>query len=113
MKKNIYAIYGASGFGKEVLPLLRQQLNQDQDLYFVDDNKTLEILNGYKVLSLDDFLGIDADSYYITIAIANSEIREKLTNKCLENGINILINIVYLLKSLIVLARKDIISCME
>lgn len=89
MGKSIYAVYGASGFGKEVLPLLREHLNKDDDIYFVDDDGTLDSLNGYKVLSLSDFLLIDADSYFITIAIANSKIREKLTIKCLENNINI------------------------
>ena len=90
MKKNIYAVYGASGFGKEVLPLLRTYLKQNEDIYFVDDAKTLDTLNGYKVLSLNEFLLIDADNYYVSIAIANSQIREKLTIKCLEKNIHIL-----------------------
>ncbi len=90
MKKNIYAVYGASGFGKEVLPLLRNHLNQNEYIYFIDDANTLDTLNGYKVLSLKEFLLIDADDHYVTIAIANSQIREKLTIKCLEENIHIL-----------------------
>ena len=89
MKKNIYAVYGASGFGKEVLPLLRNHVIQNEDIYFIDDANTLDTLNGYKVLSLNEFLLIDADDYYVTIAIANSQIREKLTIKCLEKNIHI------------------------
>lgn len=89
MKKSIYAIYGASGFGKEVLPLLRNQLNQNEDIYFIDDADTVEVLNGYNVLSLDEFLLMDADDHYVSIAIADSQIREKLTLKCLEKNIHV------------------------
>lgn len=89
MKKNIYAIYGASGFGKEVLPLLRKHLTQNEDIYFVDDNDALESLNGVRVLSLDEFLHIDSDNYFMTIAISNSQIRQKLTQKCTDRDIQI------------------------
>lgn len=89
MKKNIYAIYGASGFGKEVLPLLRNHLTQNEEIYFVDDNDVLESLNGVKVLSLDEFMHIDSDNYFITIAISNSQIRQKLTQRCTNRNIQI------------------------
>lgn len=89
MKKSIYAIYGASGFGKEVLPLLRKHLTHNEDIYFVDDNIALESLNEVRVLSLDAFLHIDSDNYFVTIAIANSQIRQKLTQKCIDRNIQI------------------------
>lgn len=89
MKKSIYAIYGASGFGKEVLPLLRNHLTQNEKIYFVDDNDTLESLNGVKVLSLDEFMYIDSDNYFITIAISNSRIRQMLTERCINKNIQI------------------------
>ncbi len=95
MKKRAYGIYGASGFGKEVLPLVRNYLHSSnitiEDLVFIDD--ALEknpYLNKHKVLSFDAFLDMDVDEYYVVIAIADSKIREKLTEKCIKHGIIIL-----------------------
>ena len=88
--KKVYGIYGASGFGKEVLPLVRNNLDEKSEIYFVDDGCKQDILNDCNVLSFEEFLKISSDEYYITIAIANSEIREKLTLKCLKYGIKLL-----------------------
>jgi len=95
MKKIVYGIYGASGFGKEVLPLVRDYvLNSSgtkEDIFFINDTSEHDkYLNHYKVLSFDDFLAIDAEEFYVSIAIANSEIREKLTKKCHNNNIKLL-----------------------
>lgn len=90
MSKVIYGIYGASGLGKEVMPLLQQQLQTAKECYFIDDAKSQETLNGYRVLTLQEFLKIEADEYCVNIAIANSKIREMLTDKCLKQGIKII-----------------------
>lgn len=87
--KKIYGIYGASGFGKEVIPLLRKKLIEAVDIYFIDDSENISELNGYKVLTFNNFLAINADEYFVNIAIANSNIREKLTNKCLNHNIKL------------------------
>ena len=58
MMSQLIGIYGASGFGKEVMPLVRQhysQLNQD-NIVFIDDGGRLEQLDGYKVLSYQQFM---------------------------------------------------------
>ncbi|TMM46380.1 acetyltransferase [Colwellia ponticola] len=88
----IYAVFGASGFGREVMPLLRAQINSKdiKNLYFVDDSPTTEEVNGLKVLSFDEFVDLEAKKKYISIAIADSSIRIKLTERCINVGINIL-----------------------
>ena len=51
-------VYGASGFGKEVMPLVRQQypaLAKEQ-FVFIDDGQSGSALNSYPVLSYDQFL---------------------------------------------------------
>lgn len=91
--KKVYGIYGASGCGKEILPLVRKNistLDEKSDLVFIDDSSEIDILNGHKVLTFEEFLDYDATEYYVAIAIANSSIREKLTNKCVENHMKIL-----------------------
>ena len=49
--KTAYAIYGASGLGKEVMPLLREQINDKGYLCFIDDNSSIKLLNGVDVLT--------------------------------------------------------------
>jgi sugar O-acyltransferase (sialic acid O-acetyltransferase NeuD family) len=85
----IYGIYGASGFGKEVLPLLREQFSDDIKIVFIDDGETSNQLLGYEVLQFEDFLNLTSEKF-ITIAIANSMVREKLTLKCTKHNIEII-----------------------
>jgi sugar O-acyltransferase (sialic acid O-acetyltransferase NeuD family) len=89
MKK--YAIYGASGFGREVLPLARLQLQQSEEalyeLVFVDDHPTLTELNGHRVLTYEQWLLEPAVSRHINLAIANSLVREKLSLRCMNDGV--------------------------
>ena len=87
--KKIYGIYGASGFGKEVLPILRKSLKKDDEIFFIDDSKELKELNGYSIFTLEEFLSCKADKYYVSIAIADSLIRETLTLKCLKKNIHL------------------------
>jgi len=88
MDKNIYAVFGASGFGREVMPLVRGSVGGNE-LVFVDDNVSQSPLNGHEVMTYDRFLNLRAGRKYITIAIADAEIREKLTERCLGDGIEV------------------------
>ena len=88
----LIGIYGASGFGKEVMPLVRQQypqLNQENFVY-VDDGDKLDKLDDYKVLNYQQFLQQSATKKCITIAIANSQVREKLNVKLVQDNIEII-----------------------
>jgi sugar O-acyltransferase (sialic acid O-acetyltransferase NeuD family) len=88
MKK--YAIFGASGFGREVLPLVQQQLEsvpEPWDLVFVDDNPVAQEQNSHRVLTYADWLTEPASSRHITLAIANSVVRENLVQRCETDNI--------------------------
>ena len=92
MMSQLIGIYGASGFGKEVMPLVRQhysQLNQD-NIVFIDDGGRLEQLDGYKVLSYQQFMNHTATQKAVTIAIADSQVREKLNAKLVQDNIEII-----------------------
>ena len=92
MMSQLIGIYGASGFGKEVMPLVRQhysQLNQD-NIVFIDDGGRLEQLDGYKVLSYQQFMNHPATQKAVTIAIADSQVREKLNVKLVQDNIEII-----------------------
>jgi len=83
----IYGIYGASGYGKEVYPLIKDQY---ENIVFIDDRSSLDDLFGHRVVTFDEFLKIEADEYFVSIAIADAKIREMLANRCLDNGIKLL-----------------------
>lgn len=85
--KILYAIYGASGFGRGVMPLARKQLSHlnrsDYELVFIDDgdSSTFININGHKVYNFEEFIKLAAQEKYVAVAIANSKIREKLVLK--------------------------------
>lgn len=86
-----FAIFGASGFGREVMPVLRRQLELTQtglwDLVFVDDAPTATNLNGHRVLTYTQWLEEPSESRSISLAIANSQVREKLVARCTQDGV--------------------------
>ena len=90
MISNIYGVYGASGFGKEVLPLLKLQIKSDSTIYFIDDSSDLNELNGHKVISFEEFISMKTSNLYITVAIANTKVREQITLKCELNNVKII-----------------------
>lgn len=83
--KGLYAIYGASGFGRGIMPLAREKLIteniQNYELVFIDDGENKQVVNGHQVYSFEAFLELDATDKYVAIAIANSHVREKLVQK--------------------------------
>ena len=86
--RKIIGIYGASGFGREVLPLVREQY-ADAQLCFVDDGSNDSELNGYPVHTYQAFLDLPQTDKSVVFAIANSQIRETLAAKCQQDGLAI------------------------
>lgn len=93
MTQTLYGIYGASGFGREVMPLAREKLQKDgvslDKLVFVDDNPKSDTLNGYRVVTYEDFLKIEASKRHVALAIANSSVREILASRCEKDGVKL------------------------
>lgn len=92
MSSSLYGIYGASGYGREVMPLARAVLAEEGipfgRLVFIDDDSESESVNGHSVLSYDEFRSCSATKRFVALAIANSAIREKLALKCLHDRID-------------------------
>jgi sugar O-acyltransferase (sialic acid O-acetyltransferase NeuD family) len=87
-----FAIFGASGYGREVLPLVRQQLQADlaaglADLVFVDDQPSAPVVNGQRVLTYAQWVAEPASSRHMNVAIANSQVRQKLVERCAVDGV--------------------------
>ena len=85
----LIGVYGASGFGKEVMPLVRQQfpILAKENFIFIDDGKAGTHLNGYSVLTYTDFIKQPVSNKLVTIAIANSRVREKLVTQLNQDNI--------------------------
>jgi len=87
-----FAIFGANGCGRGVLPLVRQELQAslqsgDCDLVFVDDHPPAPLVNGHRVLTYTQWLCESASSQQINVAIANSYVREQLVQRCAADGV--------------------------
>lgn len=89
--QDLYAVYGASGCGRGVMPLLRQQLTHSgiasEQLVFVDDAPGPSHINGQRLLTWTQFLAAPAAQRHAVLAIANSAIREKLAQKISAAGV--------------------------
>ena len=82
----LFAIYGANGCGRGIMPLARAQLAQAgfsaDRLVFVDDNPPASEVNGHRVLTFEQFLAEDCSERHVALAIANSRVREMLAQRC-------------------------------
>ena len=91
MTNKLIGVFGASGFGREVIPVVRQMFQEPEaDLVFIDDNPVADELNGYRVLSFETFCSLRYGKKLITISIADSKIREKLNARCADANIEVL-----------------------
>ena len=87
--QQLIGIYGASGFGKELLPLVREQY-RDAQLCFVDDGSQDNQLNNYRIYTYTEYLALPNMDKAVVLAIADSKIREVLEAKCAKDKVSIL-----------------------
>ena len=87
--QQLIGIYGASGFGKELLPLVREQYT-DVQLCFVDDGSQDNQLNNYRIYTYAEYLALPNADKGVVLAIADSKIREVLEAKCAKDKVSIL-----------------------
>ena len=89
----LYAIYGASGCGRSLMPVARQQLVREQDkseIVFIDDAlDDIQVVNGHRAMNYQTFLNEAADTKHVQIAIANSHVREKIAQRLEVDGISL------------------------
>jgi sugar O-acyltransferase (sialic acid O-acetyltransferase NeuD family) len=88
MSGPLYGIYGASGLGREILPVARELLTVQgvaaKHLVFIDDTPSAALINGHPVMTLAAFLKTPASSRHAALAIANSQVREQLAHMLVE-----------------------------
>ena len=89
----IFAIYGASGCGRGILPVADAMLFNEYgetgyELVFIDDAPPGSTINGRRVLTYDEFLSAEFPSCAICIAIADSRTRKRLAARCRDDGLD-------------------------
>ncbi len=88
MVSTSYGIYGASGCGRGVMPLLGSSTQEfDGERLFIDDGCALESVNDFPVLTYHDFLNRPSISKFVTIAIADGQVRRRLAERCAKDGL--------------------------
>jgi len=93
-KDSIFGLYGAGGFGREVMPAaidyIRKNAVSDVDIsrqvFFIETHPKDKTCNGYRVLSELEFLSYETGSKFFNVAIADSVEREELSKRCLRQG---------------------------
>lgn len=91
MSSPLYGVYGASGCGRGVMPLAREQLLRQgigaDCLVFIDDGSNEPVVNGQRRLSFDEFVQFPAEAKHVVVAIADGVVRERLVARCEEGGV--------------------------
>jgi sugar O-acyltransferase (sialic acid O-acetyltransferase NeuD family) len=87
----LFAVVGAGGCGRGVMPLARAQLARigvgHCGLVFVDDALAGREVNGMRVLSHAQFLSESATARYAVVAVANAATRERIVSRCYSDGV--------------------------
>ena len=91
--KTAYVIYGTGGCARSIMPILKQYIDENQikaELFFVDDNKSINQINDVVILNFNELLELrkNIKQINIYIAIANPQIRKKIYLKLLPNMFN-------------------------
>ncbi len=94
---DMFAVYGAAGCGRSLMPVAIEQLQQSygnsrqidrNQIVFIDDALDQNsVVNGYIAMNYDKFKSLDCDNKLILIAIASSAIRQKLADKIQRDDI--------------------------
>lgn len=84
------AVYGASGFGRQIMPFVRMTWQSSSKLFelvFVDDRPAASEINGHAVLTYPDWIERPASERWIVIGISDSRVRERLASQCAADGV--------------------------
>jgi sugar O-acyltransferase (sialic acid O-acetyltransferase NeuD family) len=84
-----YAVFGASGFGREVMPVLTESVRSISGAsapVFIDDTATGSV-NGRQIVRYTDWISDVQDKSFVCIAIADGRVRRSLAARCQSDGL--------------------------
>tara|TARA_R110002072_G_scaffold239997_1_gene398052 strand:- start:41 stop:667 length:627 start_codon:yes stop_codon:yes gene_type:complete len=83
---DLIGVYGASGCGRGIMPLVRVQY-PGATLVFIDDQQAPGSVNGHAIATWSGFLELPARQRAVCLAIASGAVRKKLAQRCDAAGI--------------------------
>ena len=86
-RRDLFGIFGAGGCGRGVLPVAQTMLENERDpesfeLVFIDDDTNERIINGRRVLSLEEFAAEEATAHAVAFAVSDGRVRSELVARC-------------------------------
>jgi sugar O-acyltransferase (sialic acid O-acetyltransferase NeuD family) len=83
-----YVIIGGGGFGREIIPIVRDGIADPEDsILFADDGLFGQgDVNGIAVISLDQLQNMDPNEFVFNVAVGESMLREKLSSRFIDAG---------------------------
>ena len=99
MKKKVFGLIGAGGMGREVMPYTLKSIantlrvqEASVELVFVETGSPASCsVNGYPLISLETFLGLDADRYF-NVAIGDGRVRKSIVDEVAGEAIPLAIS---------------------
>jgi sugar O-acyltransferase (sialic acid O-acetyltransferase NeuD family) len=94
-ERKLLGIYGSGGFGREVMHFVSDYISRIETssndakyrVFFVETNPHENQINGYPVVSEEDFLRMECEERYFNIAIGDSKVRERIAINCINLGL--------------------------
>ena len=90
---NIYAIVGAGGFGRELIPVAEKMITLIKEekfkIIFVVEGDVEEgkKVGNYELISKLNFFSLEAEKKFFNIAIGSSEVRERISTEFIMKNI--------------------------
>lgn len=85
MNNSLTGLFGVGGFGREVMPILIKSYEENNHICFVETDPSRGNYQGIPVLSEQEFLTHRGPRYF-NIAIANSQARQHIADRCMKVG---------------------------
>lgn len=86
----LFGLYGAGGFGREVMPFTSNLLSSIAEinyrLFFVENQPKKSQTNGFNIISEENFFRLECTQRLFNIAIGDSKARQRLSEHCIERG---------------------------
>ncbi len=86
---DLIGVYGASGFGREVVPFVAEN-HPNADIVFIEDNLVADHINDREVWTFEQFTSRPAEHRGAIVAIADPRVRELLDGRCRQAKVELL-----------------------
>jgi sugar O-acyltransferase (sialic acid O-acetyltransferase NeuD family) len=90
-ERPLYGLFGAGGFGRPVMPILRETVRKrhgsDADVVFVEDAPVTTQVNEVRIMSTDAFLAAPRATTFFNVAVTDPHVRMAVCERFLRIGL--------------------------